>query len=287
LAYEKASRGLCSLWRFLYFWSFPKRKEMKPSRNNNFYNTEKKGGKMKYFYWKICIISVVGFFLCITTIKAQDFVCSGRIDTLKMIWDGPGTLISVNTDLSSEVIITHEGVDQVVIVGYPVIPVNDLTWHWTSDVSSGFSTFHVSCSDDDMNGPEDCGKPQGDGKDQADFENFWLLDGLATDSGFEFDCTPPATDAILTFFDDSVADGSLIGDGPGNSANGRLNALRNILEMADDLIYVNDIEGACTQLYSALRKCDGVSPPPDFVAGSAAEGLYNMILDLMTELGCE
>jgi hypothetical protein len=92
---------------------------------------------------------------------------------------------------------------------------------------------------------------------------------------------------ILEFFDDSVADDSLKGDGRGNSANGRLNAFRNMLEMAGDLIDVGDIEGACGQLKAASRKCDGDSPPPDFVAGPAVSELHDMILGLMEELGCE
>ena len=96
----------------------------------------------------------------------------------------------------------------------------------------------------------------------------------------------PTIDAILDFFDESVADGAL-GNGRGNSANGRLNALRNMLEMAGDLIDIGDIEGACGQLNAASRKCDGDSPPPDFVTGEAVSELYDMILELMAELGCE
>ena len=60
-----------------------------------------------------------------------------------------------------------------------------------------------------------------------------------------------------------------------------------MLEMAGDLIYVNDIEGACTQLKSALGKCDGKSPPRDFVTGPAVSELYNMILEPIEEIGCE
>jgi hypothetical protein len=97
----------------------------------------------------------------------------------------------------------------------------------------------------------------------------------------------PTIDANLEFFDKSVTDGILTGDGPGKSAPHRLNALRNILEMAGDLIAINDIEGACGQLKAASKKCDDEFPPPDFVQGDAAEDLYNMILELMTELGCE
>jgi len=94
-------------------------------------------------------------------------------------------------------------------------------------------------------------------------------------------------DDILELFDDSVANGSLTGDGPGKSANGRLNALRNMLDMAGDLIAIGDIEGACGQLKAASRKCDGERKPPDFVAGDAVNELYEMIVELMAELGCE
>jgi hypothetical protein len=108
------------------------------------------------------------------------------------------------------------------------------------------------------------------------------------DAVFSIFCKlPPDIDAILNFFDESVADGTLGGHGPGNSANHRLNALRNMLERAGDLIYVNDIEGACTQLKSALGKCDSASRPPDFVTGESAEDLNDMIEELMEELGCE
>ena len=91
-------------------------------------------------------------------------------------------------------------------------------------------------------------------------------------------------DAILIFFDESVADGSLTGQCPGKSANGRLNALRKMLEMAGDLI---NTEGACAQLKAAMEKCDGDPLQPDFVTGLAASELYAMISDLMAELGCE
>ena len=52
----------------------------------------------------------------------------------------------------------------------------------------GQSTFHLSCSDIDMNGPEDCGKVQGDGKDKTGFLNNWILEGLSG-NGKTLDCT--------------------------------------------------------------------------------------------------
>ena len=51
----------------------------------------------------------------------------------------------------------------------------------------------LSCSDSDMDGPEDCGKPQGDGKSKdsnGGFINEWELDGLTSGKGGSFTCTP-------------------------------------------------------------------------------------------------
>lgn len=97
-------------------------------------------------------------------------------------------------------------------------------------------------------------------------------------------CTPIVD--ILDFFDDSVENLSLEGSGPGKSADGRLQALRNMLESAGNLIAVGDIDGACAQLIAALGKCDGEPVPPDFVSGSAAEELKDMIMELIASLGC-
>jgi hypothetical protein len=99
--------------------------------------------------------------------------------------------------------------------------------------------------------------------------------------------SPPTIEAILEFFDESVANNTLEGDGPGNSANSRLNAFRNMLESSFALINIGDIEGACLQLNNILLKCDGVSPPEDFVIGSSVTELNNMIMGLMSELGCD
>ena len=100
---------------------------------------------------------------------------------------------------------------------------------------------------------------------------------------------PPAQQImnILVFMDEAVDSGSLVGDGPGNSASGRLEALRNMIEAAGDLIEAGEIEEACGQLEAAHKKCDGSLKPPDFVAGDAASTLAGMIKDLMDSLGCE
>jgi len=92
---------------------------------------------------------------------------------------------------------------------------------------------------------------------------------------------------ILNFFDESVEEGTLEGDGPGNSAEHRLNALRNMLLEAERLIDEGDYNGACEQLNDTYKHCDGEDNPPDFATGTAREELANQILALMKELDCE
>jgi hypothetical protein len=91
----------------------------------------------------------------------------------------------------------------------------------------------------------------------------------------------------LAFFDASVANGTLYGNGPGKSADGRRNALRNQIETAGDLIDDSAAQEACQQLLDAYQRCDGLPRPPEFVAGPAAPTLAQMILDLMGQLECD
>jgi hypothetical protein len=99
---------------------------------------------------------------------------------------------------------------------------------------------------------------------------------------------PVAVADILAFFDASVADGTLFGSGPGNSADGRRRALRNMIEAAGEMIDGGLIDDACQQLLDTYRRTDGLPRPPEFVAGPAAPTLAAMILDLMSGgLGCD
>ena len=55
----------------------------------------------------------------------------------------------------------------------------------------GSSQFHISCSDKNMNGVEDCNKDQGNGKkDDPGLIDTWLLEAIIGDDG-TLDCTPP------------------------------------------------------------------------------------------------
>jgi hypothetical protein len=106
-------------------------------------------------------------------------------------------------------------------------------------------------------------------------------------TGNGVDSEPPPEQVIqdiLDFVDASVAAGKLSGSGPGNSANGRLNALINMVESAGDLMEDGDYETAYDQLETVYEKCDGETPPPDFVEGEAREELAGMISDLMAVL---
>ena len=69
---------------------------------------------------------------------------------------------------------------------------NDVDWVITfANGDTAVSRFHRSCSDAQMNGPEDCGLPQGDGKDDdAGLANIWALEGMAG-NGLALDCTAP------------------------------------------------------------------------------------------------
>ena len=112
----------------------------------------------------------------------------------------------------------------------------------------------------------------------------WNLDAVSGQEicGGNIIYLEPTVEIILQFFDDAVAGGTLEGVGRGNSAEKKLNALRNMIKSAAE-----NVEEACEQLYDAYSKTDGEPNPPDFVEGSAAIELSLMILELMEEIGCE
>ena len=92
-------------------------------------------------------------------------------------------------------------------------------------------------------------------------------------------------DRILPI-DQAVADGTLLGEGAGDSAQGRLTALRNMLVAARDLLEGGDVASACQQLQDVADRTDGAASPPDFVRGSAAPELFDAITTLRQQLDC-
>jgi hypothetical protein len=117
-------------------------------------------------------------------------------------------------------------------------------------------------------------------------------------------------EGILDFFDQCVADGTLEGyvpdksakkkladktpkgNGSDNLAENRLNALRNMIETAGNLIDSGKTDEACGQLKAAYKKMDNPDPPEnstDFVEveGVAASDLSTMVQALMDGLDCK
>jgi hypothetical protein len=93
-------------------------------------------------------------------------------------------------------------------------------------------------------------------------------------------------DKLIDAFDAGVLRGDLVGTGPGASAPHRLEALRNMLEEAVELVQQELISEACTTLADTLARCDGDSSPPDFVAGGTASAFNDEVRQVWTNLGC-
>ena len=138
------------------------------------------------------------------------FTCDKPIDELTMIWNDATRDVRVKAwkgDVGSTLLADVDDVsagDEVQVDGYAGSP-NDVIWEIFAAGTSqklGESKFHLSCSDDDMNGSEDCGKAQGNGKsDDSSLLNDWLLEGMVDQSGV-LDCTPEPTATTTTSLSD-------------------------------------------------------------------------------------
>ncbi|GFO66105.1 SdrD B-like domain-containing protein [Geomonas paludis] len=131
------------------------------------------------------------------------FVCSNAkpIDSLTMIWTGqdgiyikawkgtPGTTLLATTGPIAKG-------EKVTVTGMGGSPLDQI-WEIFSGLPDpqgsnkiGQSQFHISCSDIDMNGPEDCGKLAGNAKTtNTALLNLWIFDGMAG-NGEALSCTP-------------------------------------------------------------------------------------------------
>ncbi|MFC1532529.1 hypothetical protein ACFL7M_04060 [Thermodesulfobacteriota bacterium] len=126
------------------------------------------------------------------------FDCEKPIDSLTMIWDGDQDIRikawkdAVGSTLLDDIDGIVNGMD-VTVSGYAGSP-NDVYWEIFEAGTGnkiGESKFHLSCSDQEMNGPEDCGTAQGNGKgNEAGLINDWLLEGMTLGNGGLFDCNP-------------------------------------------------------------------------------------------------
>jgi len=92
--------------------------------------------------------------------------------------------------------------------------------------------------------------------------------------------------AVIEVVSEAVENGTLTGDGPGNSAGGKLNAWRNKLSSAQFLLSAGDTTAACTMLQDAYKFADGIAQPPDHVTGPERAAIAAQLIDLMAEIGC-
>jgi hypothetical protein len=96
--------------------------------------------------------------------------------------------------VSTTVVATIDNIapgDVVTVGDYTGSP-NDVLWEIFqagTNTKIGESQFHLSCSDTAMDGPEDCGSPQGNGKTNiATYLNSWTFVGLTTINGTTLTC---------------------------------------------------------------------------------------------------
>lgn len=96
----------------------------------------------------------------------------------------------------------------------------------------------------------------------------------------------PLTQVALHRFDALAADGTLVGSGPGRSAQERFGALRSMLVAAVDLQAAGDTDAACDQLASARQRLHTTGPvlAQHFATGSGAGGLSALLEEVRTAL---
>jgi hypothetical protein len=106
-----------------------------------------------------------------------------------------------------------------------------------------------------------------------------------SDAVFAIICElPPNIEAIIDFFDESVANGTLEGLGKNPKiANFRLWLMGEMLESAKCFIEKDKIKAACAVESRSYKRCDGEPRPKDFVQGESAPKLADMIMELMCE----
>ena len=142
----------------------------------------------------------------VETAPTGAFVCSDAkpIDSLTMIWTGQGGIyIKAWKGTPGGTLLSMQGPiatgEKVTVTGMGGSPL-DQTWEIFSGMPDptgsnkvGQSIFHISCSDVDMNGPEDCGKLEGNAKTTGtSLINLWRFDGMSG-SGQTLSCTPAST----------------------------------------------------------------------------------------------
>jgi len=124
------------------------------------------------------------------------FSCSAPMTELTVIWNGAQTVdvkAWAGEPGTSALLGTFDNVDpgeKITVTGLGATTPTLEIFDSTGTTLIGTSQFKVDCSDHSMNGIEDCGKENGNLKDnQPSLINDWLLEGMV-DSDETLACTP-------------------------------------------------------------------------------------------------
>lgn len=110
--------------------------------------------------------------------------CDGKLQQFSVTWPGgPISVSGLPNDAPGGAVATGQ-----TVTFFGPFSQNDVIVDISGAVS-GQSKFHMSCSDDDFNSPDDCGKLAGNGKKSGSgFINDWTLAGFVDSSGNVLDC---------------------------------------------------------------------------------------------------
>jgi hypothetical protein len=144
----------------------------------------------------ICTPGTDALTVSVTAPPQGSFTCSEPIKALTLIWNGAQTVdlrVWKGNENVSPLLATFDDVapgQSVEITGlgntYPTIEI----LHPVTNVKLGESTFDLWCNDPSMNALEDCGKNNGNLKNNYSYlNNDWLLEGMV-DSDETLSCTP-------------------------------------------------------------------------------------------------
>jgi len=94
---------------------------------------------------------------------------------------------------------------------------------------------------------------------------------------------------LIDTYEEGVEGGGICGLGMSTGAvTAHLRVFAAMLDAADDLIELGDVDGACDQLAHAERKCDDPDdPPPNFIGCDLAPAINAMIREVREALGCD
>jgi hypothetical protein len=97
---------------------------------------------------------------------------------------------------------------------------------------------------------------------------------------------PLTIEDILAFFDAGVEAGTIVGKGPACSRNAHLKIFKFKLLMVAFFIDKGWDKGACRLLWHAYERSDNQDCPKDWIRGQAVGTLNDMILQLLSDMGC-